>query len=93
MIDCRDQLNPLDGFIIEEGTVPKALAQFYQTMLELMPGKIPPTGLNPFQKVQSLLAREGTKLLGPYFAKGSTEKTQVYLIMSHDSKWRVEFLR
>jgi hypothetical protein len=32
VIDCRDQGNPLEGFIIEEGAVPEAL-------LEGMPGK------------------------------------------------------
>lgn len=86
MIDCRDQLNPLDGFVIEEGTVPLALAKFFEKMLELMPGQIAPTGQTALQKAQSLLAAQGSKILGPYFRKGSTEKTQVYLIMSHDSK-------
>jgi hypothetical protein len=86
VIDCRDQLNPLDGFVLEEGTIPQALAPLYEAMLELMPGQIAPTGLSAFQKVQHLLARQTSKLLGPYFRKGSTEKTQVYLIMSHDSK-------
>jgi hypothetical protein len=85
VIDCRDQHNPLDGFVIEEGTAPQALAMFYEAMLENMPGQVAPTGLNAFQKVKHLLARQGSKLLGPYFSKGSTEKTQVYLIMSHDS--------
>lgn len=86
MIDCRNQRNPLDGFVIEEGTVPQALAPFYEAMLESLPGRIAPMGLNGFEKVQHLLAMLGSKLLGPYFRKGSTEKTQVYLIMSHDSK-------
>jgi len=86
VIDCRDQLNPLDGFVIEEGTVPQSLSAFYEAMLEQMPGSIAPTGLGPYRKMKSLLARFGSKLLGPYFPKGSTEKTQVYLIMSHDSK-------
>jgi len=86
VIDCRDQQNPLDGFVIEEGTVPEALAPFFEAMLELMPGKLAPGGLTVFQKVQHLLARQGSKLFGPYFPKGSVERTQVYLIMSHDSK-------
>lgn len=86
VIDCRDQLNPLDGFVIEEGSVPQALSPFYQAMLEHMPGSITPTGLSAYQKMQRLLARFGSMILGPYFRKGSVEKTQVYLIMSHDSK-------
>jgi hypothetical protein len=85
VIDCRDQLNPLDGFVIEEGTAPQALAPLYEAMLELLPGQT--TELNALQKIKHLLARKGSKLLGPYFPKGSTEKTQVYLIMSHDSKF------
>jgi hypothetical protein len=55
-------------------------------MLELMPGRISPTGLSLYGKVTHILARQGSKLLGPYFSKGSAEKTQVYLIMSHDSR-------
>ncbi|PVH69060.1 FAD/NAD(P)-binding domain-containing protein [Cadophora sp. DSE1049] len=93
VIDCRNQLNPLDGFVIEEGSVPQALAPFYEAMLELMPGQIAPTGLNSFQKLKKLLARKGSKLLGPYFSKGSTEKTQVYLIMSHDSNQAILTLK
>lgn len=86
MIDCRDQLNPLDGFVIEEGTVPRSLSVFYQAMLEQMPGSTAPTGLDAYHKMESVLARLGSKFLGSYFSKGSVEKTQVYLIMSHDSK-------
>lgn len=55
-------------------------------MLSLMPGKIAPKGLNPLERLQHLLARQGSKFLGPYYREGSIEKTQVYLIMSHDSK-------
>lgn len=86
IIDCREQINPLDGFVIEEGTVPEALAPFYEAMLELMPGKKAPNDLTAFQKIQHVLAQQGSRFLGPYFSKGSTERTQVYLIMSHDSK-------
>jgi hypothetical protein len=86
IIDCRDQINPLDGFVIEEGTVPEALAPFYEAMLELMPGQKEPANLTTFQKIKHVLAQRGSRFLGPYFSKGSTERTQVYLIMSHDSK-------
>jgi hypothetical protein len=86
VIDCRKQENPLDGFVIEEGSVPEALSHFYHAMLEKMPGSVAPTGLHAYQKVEKLLAGFGSKILGPYFEKGSTEKTQVYLIMSHDSE-------
>lgn len=85
IIDCRDEPNPLDGFVIEEGAIPQALAGVLQAMLEFMPGKIAPTQLNYFSKLKEALARTGSRAFGPYFKKGSIERTQVYLIMSHDS--------
>ncbi|KAL7625697.1 hypothetical protein AAE478_004918 [Parahypoxylon ruwenzoriense] len=77
--------NPLDGYVIEEGTMPGALAPFLQAMLELLPGSVEPTGEGLVDKVKANLARVGSALLGPYFRKGAIERTQVYLIMSHDS--------
>lgn len=86
VIDCREgHKNPLDGFVIQEGAIPKALAPLFQAMLELMPGKEYPTDHGILDKVQHALASLGSRILGPYFPKGSIEKTQVYLIMSHDS--------
>ncbi|PMD29237.1 GMC oxidoreductase [Hyaloscypha variabilis F] len=85
IIDCRDQDNPLDGFVIEEGAVPKALAPLFQTMLEMMPGNQVPKGETLTAKVKHVLAQQGSRFLGPYFSKGSIERTQTYLIMSHDS--------
>jgi len=86
VIDCRDgHDNPLDGFVIEDGAVPQALAGFLQTMLDLMPGSIKPND-GVVARTQAALARYGSRFLGPYFKKGAMEKTQVYLIMSHDSK-------
>lgn len=86
VIDCRsNHENPLDGFVIEEGTVPKALSHFLQTMLDLMPGSQPPQGESIIEKTRAALAWYGSRFLGPYFKKGAIEKTQVYLIMAHDS--------
>lgn len=86
IIDNRaGHANPLDGYVIEEGTLPKALAPFLQAMLELLPGSVKPTGEGIFGKFKANLARIGSTFLGPYFRKGAMEKTQVYLIMSHDS--------
>ncbi len=87
MIDNRGgHPNPEDGYVIEEGTIPKALAPFMQAMLELMPGTVEPKNDTTVDKLKANLARAGTVFLGPYFRKGAIEKTQVYLIMSHDSK-------
>ncbi|KAK3953073.1 hypothetical protein QBC32DRAFT_339959 [Pseudoneurospora amorphoporcata] len=86
VIDCRHNLeNPLDGFVIEEGSVPHALAHFLQAMLDLMPGSEEPKNLTVLDKAHSALARYGSRFLGPYFQKGAIARTQIYLIMSHDS--------
>lgn len=94
--------NPLDGYVIEEGAIPKALAPLFQFMLEKLPGSQLPTGQTLSDKVKHALSQQGSRLLGPYYKNGSIEKTQVYLIMSHDSnqailsleddKPRLEFL-
>ncbi len=86
VIDCRIQDNPLDGFVIEEGAVPHALSHLLQVMLDLMPGKIEPRDQTLYQRTQKALARFGSRFLGPYLRSGAIEKTQIYLIMSHDSK-------
>ncbi|KAI0169676.1 FAD/NAD(P)-binding domain-containing protein [Hypoxylon sp. FL1284] len=86
IIDNRKgHANPLDGYVIEEGTMPSVLAPFLQAMLELLPGSVecPDEGL--VGSVKSKLARIGSAFLGPYYRKGAIERTQVYLIMSHDS--------
>ncbi|KAK0727899.1 hypothetical protein B0T26DRAFT_148745 [Lasiosphaeria miniovina] len=90
VIDCRDgHNNPLDGYVIEEGAVPHALAHVLQAMLDLMPGSTPPSGETTIQRTQAALARFGSRFLGPYFKNGAVERTQVYLIMSHDSNQAV----
>ena len=55
-------------------------------MLDLMPGKTEDENETFAQKTQAALARYGSRFLGPYFKKGAVERTQVYLVMSHDSK-------
>lgn len=94
VIDNRaDHDNPLDGYVIEEGAIPQALSQFLQTMLDLLPGSTAPKNETVVQRSQAMLARWGSRLLGPYFRQGAVEKTQVYLIMSHDSNQAVLSLK
>lgn len=94
IIDNRgDHDNPLDGFVIEEGAIPKALAPLFQTMLELMPGNQFPTGQSLLEKVKHSVAQTGSRFLGPYYSKGSIERTQVYLVMSHDSNQAILTLK
>ncbi|KAJ0161741.1 hypothetical protein CTA2_5668, partial [Colletotrichum tanaceti] len=86
IIDCRHGLdNPLDGFVIEEGAVPAALAPFYRLMLTYLPFRKFPSHLSLKGRLGHVAAALGSRFFGPYFAEGSTEKTQCYLIMSHDS--------
>ncbi|KAK4212109.1 hypothetical protein QBC37DRAFT_202053 [Rhypophila decipiens] len=85
VIDCRNQDNALDGFVIEEGAVPHALSHFLQVMLDIMPGTSEPKEESILERTQAALARYGSRFLGPYFKRGAIAKTQVYLIMSHDS--------
>jgi len=82
IIDCRDQPNALDGFVIEEGAVPSALVPGLQLLLEATPGKIYPELGSRFQQ---FIRRKLSWILGPYNPGGSIERTQIYLIMSHDS--------
>lgn len=89
MIDNRGgHQNPEDGYVIEEGTIPKALAPFMQAMLECLPGAIRPKDESTIDTLKAKLARAGTLFLGPWFRQGAIEKTQVYLIMSHDGKFQ-----
>lgn len=86
IIDCRKDLdNPLDGFVIEEGAVPAALAPFYRLMLTYLPYRKFPSNISFKGMIGHVAAAYGSRFFGPYFAEGSTEKTQCYLIMSHDS--------
>ncbi|KIW12716.1 hypothetical protein PV08_09994 [Exophiala spinifera] len=84
VIDCRDQPNPLDGFVVEEGAITEALVSIVQPMLELLPGKIFPTNYTMKDMLVHFFARQHSRLY-QYASLGSLEKTQMYLIMSHDS--------
>lgn len=72
--------------MIEEGAIPSALAPFLQAMLEMMPGSIKPNGDGTFEKFRSGMARLGSFVMGPYHQRGALDNTQVYLVMSHDSR-------
>ena len=93
VIDCRDQENFLDGFVIEEGAVPESLAKVLQAMLEAMPGKITPANYGLQERLRHLLSRQKSRLLGPYVQGGSVERTQIYLIMSHDDNQAILTLK
>lgn len=71
--------NVLDGYVIEEGAIPEALAPLIQSWLESKPDPQHHTGTEP---LHYLLPQT---FLSPG-AKGSPlNRTQTYLVMSHDS--------
>lgn len=63
-----------------------------QTMLDMMPGSISNEETLTDQ-AHAKLARWGSRLLGPYYKNGAIERTQVYLIMSHDSNQAILSLK
>lgn len=94
VIDNRSgHSNPLDGYVIEEGAVPHALSGLLQAMVDMMPGSERAKNRSIVERAQTALASVGSHLLGPYFGDGAIEKTQIYLIMSHDSNQAILYLR
>ncbi|KZO92761.1 FAD/NAD(P)-binding domain-containing protein [Calocera viscosa TUFC12733] len=84
VIDMRDATaapNVLDGYVIEEGVVPHALADVLGTILNLTPGKVLPN-LGLADWVKHAARQAATRAFGPY--AGALKHTQTYLIMSHD---------
>lgn len=76
--------NVLDGYVIEEGVIPAALAPVIQTVLEAIPGKIyPPFHLG--RAIRYFSSKLQSRSFGPYAKGGSIDRTQTYLLMSHDS--------
>lgn len=84
MIDCRDKANAFDRFVIQEGASPGALAHLCQPMMQILPPSRSPPGLTISKRVRRFLSTLGSRVLGPYYAHGSVEKTQIYLVMGHD---------
>lgn len=93
VIDCRDQENFLDGFVIEEGAIPGGVASLFQSLLQSTPGNITPQNFGLQERLRHLLSRSKSRLLGPYVQDGSVERTQVYLIMSHDDNQAILSLK
>ncbi|KAI9802390.1 MAG: hypothetical protein M1833_001896 [Piccolia ochrophora] len=93
VIDCRAQENFLDGFVIEEGAIPESLAQVFQSLLETLPGQVTPQNFGIQERLRHLLSRQKSRILGPYAQGGSVERTQVYLIMSHDDNQAILTLK
>ena len=93
VIDCRKQENFLDGFVMEEGAIPEALSQVIQIMLESMPDKVTPQKFGLQERLRHLISRQKSRVMGPYVQGGSVERTQVYLVMSHDNNQAILTLK
>ncbi|KAL7273366.1 hypothetical protein RUND412_003786 [Rhizina undulata] len=86
VIDRRNaEVNVLDGYVIEEGAVPQALAPFLQAMLEVMPKKSYPADFGPKERLRHFLSGTKARILGPWSQGSAVNRTQIYLIMSHDN--------
>jgi hypothetical protein len=73
--------NVRDGYVIQDGAIPEALAPVIQSLLEIQ------TTATPSQTSctrGNLLARLKSWILGPYVKGSSVNRTLVYLTMSHD---------
>ena len=83
MIDLRDQKNPSEGFVIQEGAIPEAVAPLFGLYAELFRDRFSHSGLLwvPMKFVQ----RASSLIFGPYVRHGAMARTQTYLVMGHDS--------
>jgi hypothetical protein len=73
--------NVRDGYLIQEGAVPEALAPVIQGLLETQTTTVPSQSANG---MHGLLARMKSWILGPYTEGGSVNRTLAFLAMSHD---------
>jgi len=85
VIDMRAEEDVLDGFVLEEGAVPQALAGAFQLLMDITPGKEYAVKCSGYGRVRKFLARASNLAFGPWYPGSSLNRTQVYLIMSHDS--------
>jgi cholesterol oxidase len=76
IIDKRNQPNLDDGFVIEEGSIPGALAGFIQGPLGKAAGWPAADNLKEVRRITESM------LFGPY--RGALAATQTYLVMAHD---------
>lgn len=73
--------NGRDGYVIQDGAIPEALAPVIQPLLELH--RVGPASPS-YSWLRGTIARWRSLGLGPYYEKGSVNRTMVFLIMSHD---------
>ncbi|KAF2656879.1 FAD/NAD(P)-binding domain-containing protein [Lophiostoma macrostomum CBS 122681] len=72
--------NVRDGYVLQEGAIPAALAPVIQGLLEAHANSL------PSWPMKRLLSRVKGFLFGSYSAGCSVNRTQSYLVMSHDNR-------
>ncbi|KAH7345933.1 hypothetical protein BKA66DRAFT_433768 [Pyrenochaeta sp. MPI-SDFR-AT-0127] len=77
----RDASNVRDGYIVQEGAIPEALAPVVQALIETQQVRVQS---NSFNSIRGIIARAKSWILGPYTKGGSVKRTMVFLTMSHD---------
>ena len=84
IIDIRNQLNLNDGMVVEEGSIPGAIAGL---MPEALAAAATTAGRDTVTSLPDLIAQKTRELEslveGTYH--GATKNTQTYLVMTHDS--------
>ena len=87
IIDMRDEEvapNVLDGYVIEEGAIPEALAPIMGTIFCLTRGKTGSDRLKLVEEFTEIAAKRSEHLCSPCRHGGSLNRTMTYLVMSHD---------
>ncbi len=83
IIDNRDQPDFEQGMVIEEGSIPGALADYLpRSMLAVARASGIDTDPGLPDRIQELARELDSLVLGPY--RGAVRNTQTYLVMSHD---------
>jgi len=93
IIDKRNEdlaPNVLDGYVIEEGAIPGALAPIIQAMFDLSPDK-EYAAKDDF--LRDAAARLRNMVFGPYCPGASINRSQTFLVMSHDNNEGILTLR
>lgn len=86
-IDMRNKTgNPLDGYVVQDGVVPKVLSKFVATVLCAHATFSSSSKASIRQGMKRMLSRYKQRLLHPLSLTSTTRGAQVFLIMSHDSK-------
>lgn len=87
VIDMRDKTdNSLDGYVTQDGAVPQVLSTFVKTVLRTH--TVFSSSRAPIrQRMAKLLSRCKQRLLHPFSNANIARDAQVFLFMSHDSKF------